>query len=291
MAYITLANANSIVFNTDLKDLDLSGKIYKIPIYFFSRYEEQSLLAIQELLPNPEHYFTEIYKPYKPTDTYKYVYEGKRPAYHNDSNCERLNSDWENYEIPSDIRDRGEGAVIEFREWFETVAHLIKDKPDAFVMRLQARWGILTNVNAISRGNSGHFEMENLTIQKLEARIDSRIRDAGRFYYRSEKTKAVLKQFSKYAFLGYQDDPIGNNRTGVPDHEVKELLRYYNEQFKKPLKKDLVEYYRVRLNPEIKMEGYFLENLGFNSCGACCKANISRPRGREPKSSSELAAQ
>ncbi|MBT6012850.1 MAG: hypothetical protein HOG80_15880 [Candidatus Marinimicrobia bacterium] len=278
MAYITLANANSIVFNSDLKDSYLQGKIYKIPIYFLSRYEEQSLLAIQELLQNPEHYFTEIYQPYEPADTFKYVYEGMCPAYHNDPTCERLNSDWENYEIPSDIRDRGRDAVLEFREWFETVAHLIEDKPDAFVVRLQARWGILTNVNAISRGNSGHLEIENLTIQKLENRVESRIRAAGRFYYSSDKTKVVLKQFSKYAFLGYQDDPIRNNRTGFPDHAVKELLRYYTEQFKKPLKRDLVEYYRIKLNPKIKMEGYFLENLGFKPCGTCCRNDISRTR-------------
>lgn len=275
MAYITLANANSIVFNSDLKDSDLKGEMYKIPIYFFSKYEEQSLLAIQELLQNPEYYFTEIYQPHEPIDTYKYVYEGKRPAYHNEPNCERLNADWDNYEIPEDISERGEEAVIEFREWFETVAHLIKDRPDAFVMRLHARWGILTNVNAISRGNSGHMELENLTIQNLEARIDSRIRAAGRYYYKSAKTKSVLRQFSKYAFLGDKNEPINSNRTGFPDHEVKELLKYYNKQFKKPLKRDLVEYYRLKLNPDIRMEGYFLENLGFKPCGCCCRVNLS----------------
>ncbi len=280
MAYITLANANSIVFNSDLKDLDLSGEIYKIPIYFLSRYEEQSLLAIQELLQNPEHYFTEIYQPHEPTDSYKYVYEGKSPAYHNDSNCDRLNADWENYEIPSDIRDRGPDAVLEFREWFETVAHLIEDRPDAFVMRLQARWGIVTNVNAISRGNSGHLELDNITIKDLESRIDNLIKSAGRFYYRSAKTKAVLRQFSKYAFLGDQDEPIKNNRTGSPDHEVKELLRYYNNHFKKPLKKDLIEYYRLKLNPNIQMEGYFLENLGFKPCGSCSRVPFSHPSNK-----------
>jgi hypothetical protein len=277
VAYITLANANAIVFNSDVGDLDLKGEIYKIPIYFFSRYEEQSLLAIQELLQNPEYYFTEVYEPYEPTDSFKYVYEGRRPAYHNDSTCERLNSDWENYEIPSDIRDKGRDVVLEFREWFETVAHLIEDRPDVFVMRLHARWGIQTNVNAISRGNSGHLEVENLTIQNLGARIDRRIKAAGKYYYTSEKTKAVLRQFSKYAFLGDKQDPINNNRTGFSDHDVKELLRYYNNQFKKPLKRDLVEYYRLKLNPEIQMEGYFLENLGFKSCGSCCRVSLSRP--------------
>jgi hypothetical protein len=278
MAYITIANANSIIFKSDIIDSDLQGEIYKIPIYFFSRYEEQALLAIQELLQNPEHYFTEIYEPYQPIDTYMYVYEGKAPAYHNDPHCERLNSDWENYEVPPEIKEQGKDSVLEFREWFKTVAHLIEDKPDAFVMRLQARWGILTNVNAISKGNSGHLKLENFTIQNLEVRIADRIKTAGRFYYRSEKTKAVLRQFSKYAFLGDKEGPINNNRTGFSDQEVKELLKYYNDQFKKPLKRDLVEYYRLKLNPEIQMEGYFLEKLGFKPCGSCSQPITSRTR-------------
>ena len=77
MSFITLANTNKIIFNSDIQSLDLTGDIYKIPIYFFSKYEENALLAIQELLKDPDKYFTEIYKPYKPVDTYSYVYRAK----------------------------------------------------------------------------------------------------------------------------------------------------------------------------------------------------------------------
>ena len=99
MAYITIANASSIIFKSDLKQVDLKKQLYKIPIYFFNTYEKNALLAFQELLLDPEKYFTEIYKPYRAIDTYTPVFEGRLPAYHNESSCSRLNADFENYEI------------------------------------------------------------------------------------------------------------------------------------------------------------------------------------------------
>lgn len=274
MAYITLANTNKIVFNTELKNLDLSGEIYKMRIYFFSKYEENALLAIQELLKDPEKYFNEIYVPYEPVDTLSYVYEGKHPAYHKTTDCSRLIAKYENFEIPSDIKEKGKETVKEFRNWFETVKHLL-ETPDVFVMRLQAKWGIITNPKAISRDNSGSTEIEELTIEELEKNIDSKIKAAGRFYYANSKNTEILKRFSKYTFLAYRDEPIDNNNTQYSDDEVKSLLKEYDKEFKRPLKRMLIEYYRLKFNPEIKMEGEILEQLGFRPCGSCYNEYIS----------------
>ena len=194
MAYITIANANSIIFKSDLKQVDFKKQLYKIPIYFFNNYEKNALLAFRELLSDPERYFTEIYKPYKAIDTYTLVFEGRRPAYHNDPNCIRLNSDFENYEIPQEIQSQGTNKVQEFRLWFSQVMHLLEDRPDAFVARMQAKWGILTNVNTIVLENSGNTHVENYSIEDLEPKIDSLIKNAGRFYYRDGKTKTILRK-------------------------------------------------------------------------------------------------
>jgi hypothetical protein len=268
MAYITLANTNKIIFKSDIKELNLQGEIYRIPIYFLSKYEENALLAIQELLKDPVKYFNEIYQPYEAVDTYSYVYEGQQPAYHKFSCCPRLQSDYQNFEIPSDIQEKGPEAVKEFREWFEEVKYLL-DRPDVFVARLQARWGIVTNPKAINRDNSGSTIIENLTIKELEDKIDTLIKEAGRFYYKSNKNKEILKRFSKFTFIAYKDDDIHDNDTKYSDEEVRQLLKHYDEEYKRPLKKYLIEYYRLKHNPEIKMEGYLLDRLGFNPCGNC----------------------
>jgi hypothetical protein len=285
MAYITLANTNKIIFDSDLKGLDLEGQVYKMQIYFLSRYEESALLAIQELLKDPEKYFTTIYKPYKPKDTFSFVYEGKKPGYHQYSCCPMLNSDYQNFPIPEQIKEKGQTAVIEFREWFKTVEHLL-EKPDVFVMRLKAKYGIETNPQAINKDNSGNTAIKNETIEEIETRIDGLIKNAGRFYYASDKNKKILSRFSKWTFLAYKTDPIDGNETGYSDEEVRKLLKEYDETYKRPLKSNLIEYYRLKFNPEIKMEGYFLEKLGFKSCGHCYRDDYE-PKETEPEKNND----
>lgn len=276
MAFITLANTNKIIFNSNIKELDLSGEVYKIPIHFFSKYENNSLLAVEELLKDPEKYFNEIYIPYKPVDTYKFIYEGKHPSYHKIPTCPMLSSTYENFEIPEQIQERGKDEVLEFRRWFESVKYLLEEeRPDVFVMRLQARWGIQTNPKAISRVNSGTTEIEINTIEELENQIDMKIKEAGRFYYMNEKNKIILKRFSKYTFIAYKGDPIYNNDTPYSDEEIRDLLKDYDNRFKRPIKKMLIEYYRLKHNPDIKMEGEILEQLGFKPCGHCFNEAIS----------------
>lgn len=266
MAYVTLANTNKIIYNSDIQSLNLEGEIYKMRIYFLSSYEANALLAIQELLKDPENYFNEIYVPYKASDTFSYIYEGQLPAYHKYSCCPRLQSDYQNFEIPSDIKEKGPEIIQEFRDWFETVKHL---KGDVFAMRLQIKWGIETNPKLINRENSGSIAKENFTIEELEEKIDNLIKAAGRFYYKSKKHTIILKRFSKYTYLAYKEDDLSNNNTDYSNEEIKDLLRYYDDKFKKPLKKYLIEFYRLKFNPNIKMEGYFLERLGFLPCRHC----------------------
>jgi hypothetical protein len=269
MVHITLANTNKIIFNSDIKSLKLTGEIYKIPIYFFAKYEESALLAIQELLKDPEKYFTEIYAPYKAVDTYKLIYEGSSPSFHKYACCPNLHSNYQNFKIPEQITTQGPEVVKEFRKWFETEKHLIEDKPDVFTYRLQQRWRIITNPQAIKQSNSGSATVENLTIEELEGKIDSLLKQAAAFYFNDTKTNTILKRFSKATSLAYKSEPIENNDTGYTDEEVKELLKIYDERYKRPVKNYLLQYYRMKLNPDIKMKGEYLTNLGFKACGNC----------------------
>jgi hypothetical protein len=275
MAYITLSNTNKIIFKTNLKNLNLAGELYKIPIYFFSKYEENALLAIKELLKNPEKYFNEIYIPYVPVDTLKFVYEGKNPSYHKFADCPRLHSVYENFEIPTEIRELGKEKINEFRIWFETVKHLL-DEPEKFVMRLRLKWGIETNPNAIIISNSGSTEIENLNIEDLERKIDLTIKNAGKFYYENEKNKTILHKFSKFTYLAYKAEKIEKNETIYSDEEIKILLKDYDNKFKRPLKGMLIEYYRLKHNPNINFEGTILEKLGFKQCGHCHNQEINQ---------------
>ena len=272
MNFITKANAMKIVTSSINDVKGLNGTIYEpMKIYFFSKYEKNQLLAIKELLKDPEKYFTEIYVPIETEDTYTLVYEGNNPCYHESDECEFLYSNMRNYKIPEDIVEMGKEKVLEFREWFKSVQYLLIDesKLDVFVARLHARWGINTNVNALNYDNSGISSYDNIEIPELKKRINAQIKAAGRFYYESELNKKILSKFSRISFLAYKDDPIYGNETGLSDEELKSFLKHYNKKYKKPIKSDLVEYYKLEYNPKIEMRGKILNQLGFKSCSQC----------------------
>jgi len=273
MAYITTANSKRIIRKIDFNSITFTGEVYKKPIYFFSRYEEQSLLAIKELLENPEHFFDEYYDVLVNEDSYQYVFESGRSAYHKSLNCPKLHSDFQNFEIPKEIKDRGNEEVKKYRAWFKDAAYLLEEddenKIEIFKERCRLRFNLDLPPDFIKMNNSGSFEIENLKLDELEDKIDCLLKESGMTYYRSEKHTTILKRFSKLTFLASKPEPIYNNQTGYSDKEVKEILREYAEKFKSPLIHLLREWYRVKLNPDLTFDGELLEKLSFVSCGTC----------------------
>jgi len=271
MVYITKANMQKIISSSNIKDIDIKGEIYKEKIYLFSKYEENELLAVQELLKDPEKYFDKVYKPYKSKDNKQYVYKEQSPAFHTINNCERLTADFINLKIPEIIIQQG--LVDEFREWFKTVEHLM-DNPAAFKMRAELKWGFSIYLEEVVYKNSGFLGYDNICIEELEGKIDKLLKSAGLFYYSSDKNTIILKRFGKLTFLAYKQESIYNNETGYDDDKVKVLLREYDNEFKKPLKDLLIKYYMLKFNPDIEIKKSLLDSIGFRQCSHCI--NLSK---------------
>ncbi|RRB06862.1 hypothetical protein [Larkinella rosea] len=268
--YITNANYKRMLKKFDLKNLpQLQGDIYKKPIYFFSKLEKNILLAIQDLLRDPENFIGMYYTSVKRPDTYTYVYEGGRPAYHRDLVCPNLHSNFKNFEIPVEIKDKGIQEITRFRKWFHIHKEIFETDLKRFTELLEASFFIIINPATIEQKNSGIEKIRNYDLEELEIEIDDLLKKAGRFYYFTEKITIILKRFSTLTFLAYKTDPIINNDTGYSDDEVREVLKQYDREFKKPLKELLIEYYKVSLNPNLSFSGLLLDRLDFKSCSIC----------------------
>jgi hypothetical protein len=279
MAYLTKSNSLKIISKIDFKQIgNLKGEVYKKPIYFFSDYENNNLLGLKELLKDPENFIREYYVPIENTDKLRFVYEGGKPAYHSKPDCERLNSNYRNFEIPEVIREKGKADVLRFRSWFKENQHLL-EKPDIFVARLQMAFGVVMNPKAIDYENSGVEVKENLNLEELEKRINKFISDAGQYFINADQEKKeIIRRFQKYTFIAYSNKDIQNNNTRYTDEAIKKFLKQYDVHFKRPIKDLLIEYYRVLHNPELKFEGNLLEQLGFKQCGACNNENSTQQK-------------
>lgn len=269
MVFITVANSKRILRKLDWKELNLEGEVYDRPIYFFNKKEEQSLLVYKEFLMNPERFVEEIYQKVEIKDSYRYVYENEAPCYHKTEDCERLNAEFCNFRIPEEIRRRGIETGQRFRAWFKSNRYLLEGKEDVFEMRINAAFHMRLKIEEIVLKNSGTTIMNNWTLEKLKNKINEKLKQAGQYYYKSPKNKAILKQYGKLAYLGNSPNQIINNRTGYPDEEVKIFLRDYEENFKRPIIAMLYDYYRIKFNPEQALDVKLLDQLGFKACHSC----------------------
>ena len=269
MAFITSYNTHKIVTRNNFKNVNLSGQVYRFKLYMFSKYEENCLLAIQELMKNPENYFKQIYDPIVVYDSKKYVYKEHQPAYHIDKDCKRLHSDFTNFELPQEIKERGDLEIERFRKWFSENQYLL-ETPDVFVMRLKLAFGISYNPKSIIYENSGFAEVKNYSVEELENKIDFHIKEAGRYFYAEEKNTKILRAFGKVSGRAFLDIPLEGNYTGYSEYEVKHFLKDYHRKYKLPIRKLLIEYYRIKLNPDLKFAENYMEVLGFKKC-ECCK--------------------
>jgi hypothetical protein len=270
--YITAANAVNIVKKIDPDKLrKLNGILYKRAIYVFGAKDKARLLGIRELFKHPEEFIRHYYVKHDVFDSYQYVFEGKPPAYHRCPECERLNSDYTNYEVPSFIRDQGKAAVLEFRAWFKANMHLIeKDRWDWFQLRFQEKYGIVIQPTEIERPNSGITRMENLDLATLESRIDRLIDEAIALYKSTPFHREVICRWGKNAWLGrFTDKPLQDNRHNLDEKAVRAFLCEYDRRIIQPLKWNLIEYYKVSANPELAFSGRLLEQLGFHACRSC----------------------
>lgn len=302
--FITKANVSRIVKSINLSEVKIDGDIYKdknqVLNAMFSKYEKYELLAYKKLMEDPEAFMSEIYEKISQyEDTYWWVYEKKNPpAYHFNSACPRLLSNFKNYKIPEGIRFKGiqkyeymkvirsecrygneeimnkmKSNVNNYRVWWETEGEMLylKDK-DAFLMRVNNKYQPeprILNITEFESVNSGIERLENSSLIEIENEIDKLIKDSGRYYFLNKKNTSVLRHYAKRTSTAYKNETFKSNSTGYTNEEIREVLIDYDKRFKSPLGIYLKEYYRRKNNPNLEIAQELLDQLGFRKCLTC----------------------
>lgn len=299
--YITKSNVSKIVKRLDLSKLEIEGDLYvrksRVLNAMFNKYEKHALLAYKRLMEDPEDFMNEIYEkiPLR-EDTYWWVYEKSNPpAYHSCPECSRLRSNFKNYKIPAIIRFKGIhrnknietisikelneaektkliSNVRAYREWWneEGEKYFLKDK-DLFLMHVNNKYQPeprIRDITAFEAENSGIEKIIDCSLEEIENKIDQLIEDSSRYYYETSKNSTILRYYAKLAGNIINSNYFSKN-TGYTDEEIKEVLVDYDKRIKDPIKRYLKEYYRIKNNPELKMEQNILEQLGFRACSTC----------------------
>lgn len=256
--YITKSNFQNLVFQK-ANDKRSFEDLYKTDLSTILTVPELALLQVfKDAYEHPEDFLTHYKKRKAPVDTKKWVFEGSRPAYHCNLQCERLNSAYLNLEIPEEIRYKGDEEIRKFRAFTKEHISLLTNDEARFLIKLELRFGLKNPPQSVKKDNSSSNLVENYSLEELEQEIDSLLVDAEKFRHSSESVRKIIN-----------DKGYGTNRLKEASVEGHPLNLWHNK-YKQPLKSRLQEYFKVKLNKELKFEGKLLDQLGFVSCKSCC---------------------
>lgn len=265
--FVTQHNIKQAIFNIEKFSFDYDGEIYKQSINFLNLLEKRDLLAVRCLYEYPDRFFNELYSKITRIDTLKFVYEEQQPAYHSIMNCPNLLSNFENYQIPEQVKARKQ--EIEYRNWFKIHAqsrgNLLTTK--AFDEVHFQKWNCLPL--GVNYKNSGPFEFLNLSAVDIESRIDKLLLDCKTYVESLEKNSVIIASFGKRSYAFSNLNQLDLTKMSYTTDIINEVLKIFEMEFKRPLISLLKEYYRIRFNPELVFEEDILTGLGFRQCKVC----------------------
>ena len=284
MAYITNANFRRITREFDVpRDKDFTfddiiiwespnGKVInKNHSYIFGWYEVNKLLLFKEFCKNTnlavKHFYRKIEKP---LDSYRYIDAEKSPAYHCDINCEALHSSFHRIEIPEKIREQGKEKVIEFRSWWKSFENLRESKPDAFAIKLNAKFDInLKDYEVEDRCNSGVHDMDdNRSVEEINNNIRHLFNELYSWAKKDKDRWHIFLRFKQMSFLGNSDDTIFTDMMNYTEDQIKDVLKKVHSK-KEEITEELKRLYQRRYIPDLNFQTSLLESLGFVPCHIC----------------------
>jgi hypothetical protein len=257
--FITKGNLNKLVHSLESKTVPVEKFIdlYKNELGSILSHKEMSLLYVyKELCEDPELAF-EIYKKIDPLVNPHMVYQGRAPSYHANEECESLQSDYFNIEIPPEIEARGSAEIERFRQFCIDHRSMIENKDTRVYVKLEAQFFLKNPLNTVSAGNTGVESFMDLDLDKIEGRIDNLLIDAQDFRNQDDYTSELIKA------KGYGTHAVKEAKD--PDHP----LYLWHNKYKQPLKEMLRNYFRVKFNSDLKFEGALLDQVGFKFCNQC----------------------
>jgi hypothetical protein len=269
-------------FKVELENLN--DAVYKNAIYFFSDIERNRILSVKQFLMHSKDQLVIFSGSGYIPDTFNYVYEQSRHAkYHKNSKCEKLNSSYNDIEIPVEIKYRaGEvGLDIEriemFRAWFKQpeISNLYLTDQKRFIERLQVKFQLVNPPKPVEIGNGGIKRVSNFSEQELENKIDELIRFASTFYSKSDMNREILvkNNFSKRTYYvtskKYKDVNLYINGKSYLNEEIRSVLIEFYNKIKKPIIDLLIDYWIIKLNPNLDFNQNILEQMDFEPCKVC----------------------
>ncbi|MGL5126070.1 MAG: hypothetical protein ACRC6U_08860 [Fusobacteriaceae bacterium] len=272
--YITKSNLNRLVRSFKIQRANFNFNIKDIGhgldnCCLFSTFEKNQILLSKNIIQDQESFLSNnknILIKNESEKNYEYkIFKSSPPAYHKNSECDRLNNDYENYIIDEKLPKE---KINEYREWFKKHILLFEGgNKEAlnfkiFLKKHNEKWGVELEIPIHeNKKNSGTetINLDRIVEIKKEIIEICRVVDA--------KDKKFFKTKLKQSYIAEKND----------SKEIKNLyIKKYTKELKEIHKKKqeiikiLIQFF---LDKTTKDKRYFSKNIleiaGFKACRCC----------------------
>lgn len=271
--FITKANAERIIDQIDLNQINIQQFKNEMKFKWFNNLELKKLNALYLFFSDQDLFLSKYKKHCIRENDGKFVFKGSAPAFHKNSTCERLNSDFKNIFVPNEINSLQRRK--EYIQWCEEQKELFYKYPDQFRLRLKYKFKL--SIDPFVRyDNSGTDSFDNCSPEELETLIQNKILEAEKFICSSVQHQDVISSLGLHSFNYKNPDKLDMKRLKNPLNKklVIEILEKFECNYKMPLIKLFKNYYRIKNNKVLKFGNDILSELGFHPCTSCCSMSI-----------------
>lgn len=224
MAFLTKYNlgqlSQKLEINIDISLAMFLQHIYDDPeIYaILNKFEIEYLFKYKMLLEDEKTFAVEYYQevPEK-EDTKSYVFnKGGKIKYHLSPSCKLINKDYLDFKIPNDIKNKGDHAIQEYRDWFNSnkFGDRFRNKEidkNTIITAFNSKYPNKYNISPIEdNSNLLIIEQPNSTIREVKNSYDyeNTKRAVNKLKYEWQKnfTCGVTKTIAKFKHLSTKTD-------------------------------------------------------------------------------------
>ena len=210
-------------------------------------------------------------------------------------NCGFINKDFIDFTIPEDLKEKGDEAVEEYRNWFKLMAFAEQFYSNTLdiskmVFAYNSKFPKKYNVKPLNEGyklveqkpNSNHLENEDeFNYDAFLIKIEDLL-----YQYNYEFQSKVLRILSKFDYLLKKSDLEINEKVSelfsvefIKNYGMKNLKDklVLSRNIKKELMQSLINYFKWTYNlSEKDFANLTLDNFGLECCGNCKKEIINK---------------
>ncbi len=236
---------------------------------YLNQKEATDIRKLTEFLVNTEKYDSALQKQREKialpvannatSNHYLFTSASVAPSYHKSVDCKTLANDFENFEIPLEIRNKGNDEVNRFRNFAKENRGLLKnDREYLFIQKLKDEFRLKCDINKISFHNSGKVEVSKMSTPNIKENISQIIK-------RLEEIRATedgMQSITKYMFA-----PSTAARALRENENLNETDREVLEHKKNLL--DLIIEFNIQKSDGLNFSETLLQFYGFKKCGIC----------------------